>query len=88
MKYRCVHCNEVYERDSDKAWIKSYCTKTDQYVRLMKEEKVMTREEIEAIVADELEFLLRWESNVPEKNQDKELIKATMRVLEEFKVIK
>ena len=88
MKYRCVHCNEVYERDSDKAWIKSYCTKTDQYVRLMKEETVMTREEIEAIVADELEFLLRWESNVPEKNQDKELIKATMRVLEEFKVIK
>jgi hypothetical protein len=54
----------------------------------MKEETVMTREEIEAIVADELEFLLRWESNVPEKNQDKELIKATMRVLEEFKVIK
>ena len=88
MKYRCVHCNEVYERDSEKAWIKSYCTKTDQYVRLMKEEKVMTREEIEAIVADELEFLLRWESNVPEKNQDKELIKATMRVLEEFRVIK
>ena len=48
----------------------------------------MTREEIETIVADELEFLLRWESNLPEPSQDTELIKATMRVLEEFKVIK
>ena len=48
----------------------------------------MTRDEIETIVADELEFLLRWESNLPEPSQDTELIKATMRVLEEFKVIK
>ena len=48
----------------------------------------MTREEIEAIVADELEFLLRWESNLPEVSQDMELIKAAMRVLQEFKVIK
>ncbi len=48
----------------------------------------MTREEIETIVADELEFLLRWESNLPEPSQDMELIKATMRVLQEFKVIK
>ena len=48
----------------------------------------MTREEIETIVADELEFLLRWESNLPEPSQDTELIKATMRVLQEFKVMK
>ena len=48
----------------------------------------MTREEIETIVADELEFLLRWESNLPEPSQDMELIKATMRVLQEFKVFK
>jgi hypothetical protein len=48
----------------------------------------MTREEIETIVADELEFLLRWESNLPEPSQDTELIKAVMRVLQEFKVIK
>ena len=47
----------------------------------------MTREEIETIVADELEFLLRWESSLPEPTQDMELIKATMRVLQEFKVI-
>ena len=45
----------------------------------------MTRDEIETIVADELEFLLRWESNLPEPSQDMELIKATMRVLQEFK---
>ena len=48
----------------------------------------MTRDEIEAIVVEELEFLLRWESNLPEPSQDMELIKATMRVLQEFKVIK
>jgi hypothetical protein len=48
----------------------------------------MTREEIEAAVVEELEFLLRWESNLPEPSQDMELIKATMRVLQEFKVIK
>jgi hypothetical protein len=48
----------------------------------------MTRDEIETIVADELEFLLRWESSLPEPTQDKELIKATMRVLQEFKVMK
>ena len=48
----------------------------------------MTREEIETIVADELEFLLRWETSLPEPTQDTELIKAAMRVLEEFKVIK
>ena len=48
----------------------------------------MTREEIEAAVVEELEFLLRWESNLPEPSQDMELIKATMRVLQEFKVLK
>ena len=48
----------------------------------------MTREEIETIVADELEFLLRWESSLPEPTQDTELIKAAMRVLQEFKVLK
>ena len=45
----------------------------------------MTREEIETIVVDELEFLLRWESALPEPSQDMELIKATIRVLQEFK---
>ena len=44
--------------------------------------------EQEAIVAEQLEFLLRWESSLPEPSQDIELIKATMRVLQEFKVIK
>ena len=48
----------------------------------------MTRDEIEAAVAEELEFLLRWESNLPEPSQDMELIKAVMRVLQEFKVNK
>ena len=48
----------------------------------------LNREEIEAMVVQELEFLLRWESNLPEPSQDMELIKATMRVLKEFKVNK
>jgi hypothetical protein len=48
----------------------------------------LNREQIEAVVAEELAFLLRWESSLPEAVQDTELIKATMRVLQEFKVIK
>jgi hypothetical protein len=44
--------------------------------------------EQEAIVAEQLEFLLRWESALPEATQDVELIKAAMRVLQEFKVVK
>ena len=36
MKYRCSKCKRLYKRDSIKAWIKSYCTKTDQYTRLMR----------------------------------------------------
>ena len=34
--YRCSKCKRLYERDSTKAWIKSYCGKTDQYARLMR----------------------------------------------------
>lgn len=45
----------------------------------------MTRTEIEAIVVDELEFLLRWENNLDESSQDVELINAVIRVLKEFK---
>ena len=48
----------------------------------------LNREEIEAMVVQELEFLLRWESSLPEPSQDVELIKATIRVLQEFKVLK
>lgn len=44
--------------------------------------------EQEAIVVEQLEYLLRWESGLPEPTQDVELIKALMRVLEEFKVVK
>ena len=33
-KYRCVHCNQIVERDSNKQWIKSYCEKTGKNVRL------------------------------------------------------
>ena len=33
--YKCSKCKGLYERDSLKKWIKSYCLKTDQYARLM-----------------------------------------------------
>lgn len=38
-KYHCKHCGKVVERDSDKAWIKSYCDKTGKNVHLIKEER-------------------------------------------------
>ncbi len=44
--------------------------------------------EQEAVVVSQLEFILRWESSLPEAIQDTELIKATMRVLKEFEILK
>ena len=44
--------------------------------------------EQEAVVVAQLEFILRWESSLPEGIQDTELIKATMRVLKEFEILK
>jgi phage FluMu protein Com len=44
MKYRCAKCHRLYNRDSDKAWIKSYCTSTGMTTRLMKyKEKAETK---------------------------------------------
>jgi phage FluMu protein Com len=34
--YRCKHCGKTVQRDSDKAWIKSYCDDTDRDVHLMR----------------------------------------------------
>lgn len=36
-KYKCVHCNKVVKRESDKQWIKSYCDETGKNVRLQKQ---------------------------------------------------
>lgn len=36
MKYRCKHCGKVVRRKSDKAWIPSYCEKTEKNVRLVR----------------------------------------------------
>ena len=33
-KYRCVHCKDEVERESNKQWIKSYCEKAGKFVRL------------------------------------------------------
>jgi len=37
MMYRCSKCGVRLSRHSDKAWIKSYCGKTDQFGRLIRE---------------------------------------------------
>ena len=34
--YICPKCKELVKRNSDKGWIKSYCTKTDVFTRLQK----------------------------------------------------
>ena len=36
MKYRCALCRRLYDRDSNKAWIKSYCSAMGSITRLMK----------------------------------------------------
>jgi phage FluMu protein Com len=37
--YRCNHCKKVVERESAKAWVKSYCTETGKVVHLIKMKK-------------------------------------------------
>jgi hypothetical protein len=46
----------------------------------------MTREEIETVVVDELEFLIRWELQLNDNIQDKELLAALRLVLKQFEV--
>lgn len=83
MRYRCSKCKELYERDSDKAWIKSYCTKNDVEARLMKEKPMqLSQTEQEAIVLEQLEWLLTYELK---HDQDQHLIASLERVIEEFK---
>ena len=86
MRYRCSKCRQVYERDSDKAWIKSYCTKNDVVARLIKEKPMqLSQMEQEAIVLEQLEWLLGYELKHDAKDQDQHLIASLERVIEEFK---
>lgn len=88
MKYICSRCRQVYERDSDKAWIKSYCTKMDMEAKLIKEKLMqLTQFEQEAIVIEQLEWLLNYELKEA-GDRDDELVNALVRVLLEFKVTK
>ena len=83
MRYRCSKCRQVYERDSDKAWIKSYCTKNDVEARLIKELPMQLNQmEQEAVVLEQLEWLLSYELK---HDQDQHLIDSLVRVIEEFK---
>ena len=44
----------------------------------------MTREEIEAIVIDELEFLIRYEEETKAEDRDEELLAALKLVTKQF----
>jgi hypothetical protein len=46
----------------------------------------MTREEIEAVVIDELEFLIKWELHLAEDVRDTELLAALRLVRTQFGV--
>lgn len=35
-KYRCPHCHHIVERRSTKAWIRSWCVKTNRNVRIQR----------------------------------------------------
>lgn len=34
--YRCKHCGKTVRRNSDKAWVKGFCDKTNKTVHLMR----------------------------------------------------
>ena len=39
-QYRCKHCGKVIQRDSNKAWITSYCLSQGKLVRIVKLKKM------------------------------------------------
>ena len=52
MKYRCAQCHRLYDRDSNKVWIKSYCSKMNRMTRLILQTPGLSEESLEkAIVA-------------------------------------
>ena len=65
MKYRCSKCRRLYERDSTKAWIKSFCTETYQHARLMRVNAaiVVTEEKLWPVQVSIEEFIMRVEGN-------------------------
>ena len=48
MKYHCRHCGQTMERNSDKAWVKSYCDRAGRTVHLIRcEEEKMSGQRCE-----------------------------------------
>ena len=47
----------------------------------------MTREEIEAVVIDELDFLIQYEEKREAEDRDEELLAALKLVIDQFKPI-
>lgn len=43
-KYYCKHCKQTLKRDSNKAWIKSYCGRTGKNTHMIKVEKKKKKE--------------------------------------------
>ena len=44
-RYRCAHCKKVVKRDSNKAWIKSYCESTGKTVHLIRVQKTSRKDD-------------------------------------------
>ena len=65
MKYRCSKCRRLYDRDSTKAWIKSFCTETHQHARLMRVNAVIvvTEEKLWPVQVSIEEFMMRVAGN-------------------------
>lgn len=46
-KYKCIHCNQIVERKSNKQWIPSYCETTGKDVRLQRVKENKTKKRIQ-----------------------------------------
>ena len=42
-RYRCASCHYVYDRNSRKEWIKSFCGNNGQWTRLMRIRRLRRR---------------------------------------------
>lgn len=75
--YKCSKCNKSIERDSDKQWIKSHCSKTGKDTRLI----LIQRLSIDKAA----ELFLRAASKVTTFDNEQEKQDWLLDVISEFK---
>ena len=71
-KYRCKHCGKIFERDSDKKWIKSFCEYSGISSRLVRIDSptwIIFDEELNTWKCSECGMLWMFDTGTPKSNE-------------------